>query len=118
MGMKMLSRVAESLFWMSRYLERAEDVARIIAVNFQASLDAPDVSQTLAWEPVIAITGDRQMYAAEFDRYDEASVIAARWERSSCASSTGPGSSKLPLPSFCPATRPPSALGPAPSAGR
>ena len=40
----MLSRVAESLFWMSRYLERAEDVARIIAVNFQASLDAPDVS--------------------------------------------------------------------------
>ena len=33
---------------MSRYLERAEDVARIIAVNFQATLDAPDVSQALA----------------------------------------------------------------------
>ena len=72
----MLSRVAESLFWMSRYLERAEDVARIIAVNFQASLDAPDVSQALAWEPVIAITGDRQIYAAAFDTFDEASVTA------------------------------------------
>jgi len=72
----MLSRVAESLFWMSRYLERAEDVARIIAVNFQASLDAPDVSQALAWEPVIAITGERQLYAASFERYDEASVTA------------------------------------------
>ena len=74
--MKMLSRVAESLFWMSRYLERAEDVARIIAVNFQASLDAPEVSQALAWEPVIAITGERQLYAAAFERYDEASVTA------------------------------------------
>jgi uncharacterized alpha-E superfamily protein len=64
----MLSRVAESLYWMSRYLERAEDVARIIAVNFQASLDAPGVSQELAWEPLISITGDaglfRQLYQA------------------------------------------------------
>src|SRR4029434_9475382 len=72
----MLSRVAESLFWMSRYLERSEDVARIIAVNFQASLDAPDVSQALAWEPVIAITGDRQMYNAASSSSDEANVTA------------------------------------------
>jgi uncharacterized alpha-E superfamily protein len=42
---------------MSRYLERAEDVARIIAVNYQATLDAPAASRTLAWEPVIAISG-------------------------------------------------------------
>src|SRR6266545_5048130 len=72
----MLSRVAESLFWMSRYLERAEDVARIIAVNFQASLDAPGVSQELAWEPLIAITGDRVMFAGAYERYDAASVMA------------------------------------------
>jgi uncharacterized alpha-E superfamily protein len=72
----MLSRVAESLYWMSRYLERAEDVARIIAVNFQASLDAPTASQDLAWEPVIAITGDRDLFTALFDSYDEANVTA------------------------------------------
>ncbi|MBK9710745.1 MAG: alpha-E domain-containing protein [Kouleothrix sp.] len=72
----MLSRVAESLFWMSRYLERAEDVARIIAVNFQASLDAPSVSQELAWEPVIAITGDHALFRSFFDRFDAASVTA------------------------------------------
>ena len=65
----MLSRVAESLFWMSRYLERAEDVARIIAVNFQASLDAPSASQALAWEPLITITGDRAVYTAAFSSY-------------------------------------------------
>jgi uncharacterized alpha-E superfamily protein len=72
----MLSRVAESLFWMSRYLERAEDVARIIAVNFQASLDAPSISQELAWEPVIAITGDRALFQASYATYDAASVTA------------------------------------------
>src|SRR6185436_4415729 len=72
----MLSRVAESLFWMSRYLERAEDVARIIAVNFQALLDAPAASRALAWEPVIAITGDRELFASVFDRYSAETVSA------------------------------------------
>jgi uncharacterized alpha-E superfamily protein len=72
----MLSRVAESLFWMSRYLERAEDVARIIAVNFQASLDAPSVSQEPAWEPVIAITGDRALFCQAYAAFDAASVTA------------------------------------------
>ena len=35
----MLSRVAESVYWMSRYVERAENVARFIDVNFQLMLD-------------------------------------------------------------------------------
>jgi uncharacterized alpha-E superfamily protein len=72
----MLSRVAESLFWLARYLERAEDVARIVAVNFQASLDAPSVSQELAWEPVIAITGDGALFRRTYDTFDAASVTA------------------------------------------
>ena len=36
----MLSRVAESIYWMSRYVERAENVARVIDVNLQLLLDA------------------------------------------------------------------------------
>ena len=35
----MLSRVADSVYWMSRYVERAENVARFIEVNFQLTLD-------------------------------------------------------------------------------
>ena len=35
----MLSRVANSLYWMSRYLERAENIARIVDVNLQLLLD-------------------------------------------------------------------------------
>ena len=36
----MLSRVAENLFWMSRYLERAENVARLLDIGLYLELDA------------------------------------------------------------------------------
>ncbi len=54
----MLSRVADSLYWMARYLERAEHAARVLAVKLEATLDqTPDdadqawirVAGTLAW---------------------------------------------------------------------
>ena len=35
----MLSRIAESLFWLARYIERAEDTARILDVNFHTLLE-------------------------------------------------------------------------------
>ena len=41
----MLSRVAENLYWISRYVERAENVARLLDVGFHLELDAPDVSK-------------------------------------------------------------------------
>ena len=40
-GPEMLSRVAENLFWMSRYLERAENVARLLDIGLYLELDAP-----------------------------------------------------------------------------
>jgi uncharacterized alpha-E superfamily protein len=36
----MLSRVAQSLYWMSRYVERAENTARLVDVNLQLLLDS------------------------------------------------------------------------------
>ena len=38
----MLSRVANNLFWMGRYIERAEHIARFTNVNYFSSLDAPN----------------------------------------------------------------------------
>ena len=55
----MLARVAETLFWMSRYLERAENMARLINVNANLLLDIPKKT-TLGWEPLIDITGTRE----------------------------------------------------------
>jgi len=65
----MLSRVAESIYWMSRYTERAEDVARFIDVNLNLSLDlGPEMDHQ--WAPLIFTTGDQQTFQ---ERYGEAS---------------------------------------------
>ena len=45
----MLSRVAESIYWMSRYVERAENLARFVDVTHHMSLDLPPGSQQ-QWE--------------------------------------------------------------------
>lgn len=58
----MLSRVAESLYWMARYIERAEDMTRILAVNFLAQLDSPRPETDFAWQPIVAMTGDEALY--------------------------------------------------------
>ncbi len=44
----MLSRVADSIYWMSRYVERAENIARSIDVNYNLALDlGPEIGQPL-----------------------------------------------------------------------
>jgi len=63
----MLSRVADSVYWMSRYVERAENVARFIDVNFQIALD--DSGQGQQWQPLVNTTGDQEAFA---ERYGEA----------------------------------------------
>lgn len=45
----MLSRVADSLYWMSRYLERAEHTARLIDVDFQLRLDQSPEAGSGRW---------------------------------------------------------------------
>ena len=48
----MLSRVADSIYWMSRYVERAENVARFIDVNLNLTLDlGPDMASQ--WAPLV-----------------------------------------------------------------
>ncbi len=52
----MISRVAEHCFWMSRYLERAENTARILEVNQTLLLDF-QVPQEQQWRPLLIISG-------------------------------------------------------------
>ena len=53
----MLSRVAESIYWMSRYIERAENVARFIDVKLHLMLDLPSGTEE-QWDPLVTTTGD------------------------------------------------------------
>ncbi|MBX3211460.1 MAG: alpha-E domain-containing protein [Labilithrix sp.] len=68
----MLSRVADAIYWMSRYVERAENVARFVDVNLHLALDFPEGSAAggAQWEPLVATTGDSALFA---ERYGEAS---------------------------------------------
>lgn len=50
----MLSRVADNLYWMSRYLERAEHTARVIDLNLNQMLDQSSVSGERRWERLLA----------------------------------------------------------------
>jgi uncharacterized alpha-E superfamily protein len=58
----MLSRVAESIHWMARYVERAENVARFIDVTLNLVLDAP-AGQEEQWQPLVNTTGDHEFFA-------------------------------------------------------
>src|SRR5208282_5673575 len=52
----MISRVAEHCFWMSRYLERSENAARVLDVNQTLLLDL-DVPVEQQWRPLLIISG-------------------------------------------------------------
>jgi len=70
----MLSRVADSIYWMSRYVERAENVARFISVNLNLSLDMPGEAGQ-QWWPLVVITGDAgSALAREADVHLDAAV--------------------------------------------
>jgi uncharacterized alpha-E superfamily protein len=61
----MLSRVADAIYWTSRYVERAENVARFIDVNFNLLLDSP-TSQGQDWAPLVLTTGDQEWFAEHY----------------------------------------------------
>jgi uncharacterized alpha-E superfamily protein len=70
----MLSRVADSIYWMSRYVERAENVARFIDVNLQLMLDAPP-GQDQQWWPLVNTTGDHEEFAKRYGQATQENVI-------------------------------------------
>ncbi len=59
---EMLSRIADSLFWMARYIERAEDTARILDVNYHMILEQPHQSYRLRWEPLTVMAGEEKPF--------------------------------------------------------
>jgi len=70
----MLSRVADSIYWMSRYIERAENVARFIDVNLNLMLDLPGGSAQ-QWQPLVDITGDTEAFATRYGAATQQNII-------------------------------------------
>ncbi|NRD20032.1 alpha-E domain-containing protein [Winogradskyella eckloniae] len=70
----MLGRVANTIYWMNRYLERAENYARFMDVNFNLSLELPS-NKEQQWKPLVAITGDWPLYEQLHNEVEKQKVI-------------------------------------------
>src|SRR5581483_10449157 len=83
----MLSRVADSLYWMARYIERAEHTARLIAVKLESMVEQTPEDAGASWQRVVgALTGERVSAQQDafiitrmlaFDRDNEDSMITS-----------------------------------------
>ncbi|MEP7351856.1 MAG: alpha-E domain-containing protein [Acidobacteriota bacterium] len=73
-SLPLLSRVADAVYWMARYVERAENIARYIGVNLNLQLDLP-LSPSQQWKPLIDTTGDTEGFKERYGTATQASVI-------------------------------------------
>ncbi len=69
----MLSRVAENLFWIARYIERAESSSRLLDVNYYATLEGGNLVQE-QWLPLLKITGGEKAFREHHPKADSKSV--------------------------------------------
>ena len=70
----MLARVVENVYWLSRYMERAENTARIINVNAHLLLDLPK-GIAPGWLPLVDISGNRAEFDAKSHKLEERDVV-------------------------------------------
>lgn len=70
----MLSRVADSIYWLNRYIERAENISRFIDVNLNLLLDLP-MGLAEQWEPLVLTTGDLGFFQKHYGEFTAENVI-------------------------------------------
>ncbi len=73
-SLPLLSRVADSVYWLSRYVERAENIARYIGVNLNLQLDLP-LTPAQQWQPLVETTGDAEMFKKKYGDAKQDTVI-------------------------------------------
>jgi len=70
----MLSRVAENLYWMARYLERAENTARFINSTTQLLLDLPR-GASFGWDVLLRVAGLDDLYGRTYGEPNEEDIM-------------------------------------------
>lgn len=83
----MISRVAENVYWMQRYVERAEGTARLLQTASSVLVDVPDVAR---WTPVLTVAGEQPRFIERFgeEAQEEGEVVMdfLTWDRDCPAS--------------------------------
>ena len=72
----MLSRIAESLFWIGRYIERSDGTARILDVHLQLLLEDPWIEEDLACRSLLSVMGAEVPEERELSRADILNTLA------------------------------------------
>lgn len=72
----MLSRIAESLFWIGRYIERSDGTARILDVHLQLLLEDPWIEENLACRSLLSVMGSEVPEDRELSRADVLAILA------------------------------------------
>jgi uncharacterized alpha-E superfamily protein len=86
----MLSRIAESLFWIGRYIERSDGTARILDVHLQLLLEDPWIEEDLACRSLLSVMGSEVPQDQTLTRADILQILAVdRSEPASIAYSLG-----------------------------
>ena len=70
----MLSRVADSIYWMSRYVERAENLARFVDVTHNMTLDLPPGSAQ-QWGALVYASGDHEFFENKYGQPTRENVV-------------------------------------------
>ena len=70
----MLSRVAERIYWQARYLERAENTARLLSVFSTLLLDLPPGTK-LSWRSLVELTGTDRVFDEKYKQANERNVM-------------------------------------------
>ena len=71
----MLGRTAGGLFWMSRYLERSENTARLVDAGFHLALTRPSEAAPDEWASVLSTSGADDAYKERYDDYEGLHVV-------------------------------------------
>lgn len=72
----MLSRIADSMYWMARYLERAGETARLMEINLLYLVEAEeDMGEEDKWLPILQINSSEPLY---FEQFGSGSINSAR----------------------------------------
>ncbi|MGC2527320.1 MAG: alpha-E domain-containing protein [Candidatus Acidiferrum sp.] len=71
----MLSRIADSLFWLARYIGRAEDTARILDVTFHTLLEQVQQPHGVRWDPILSMAGEETLFRQLYNEPDAHNVF-------------------------------------------
>lgn len=75
----MLSRDADSCYWIGRYVERAEATARMVDVHYHAALEtalpAEEEDKPIRWQSILAISGSANNYYQRYETENDRDVL-------------------------------------------